>query len=78
MTKDKVKRKYLMRPVELIGTSAVIAIGFLLVMVLALRPGTWPEWENLLIIFGIVFIACLVLTAMLLLALKDPEEPSGD
>lgn len=78
MNKDKAKRKYLMRPVELIGTSAVISVGFLLVMMLTLRPGDWETWQKLLVIFGVVFIACLVLTAMLLLALKDPEEPSDE
>ncbi len=73
MNKDKAKRKYLMRPVELIGTSAVISVGFLLVMMLTLRPDDWETWQKILVIFGVVFIACLVLTAMLLLARRIPR-----
>lgn len=58
-----------LRPVELVGISAVIAVFVGAVVVLGTR-----EWITGLEWAGVAFVVALVVTAMLLLAATPPSE----
>ncbi len=62
-----------LRPVELVGGSAILAVFAGLVMLLAAR-----SWVVAGIGFGVVFIVALVVTALFVQSLKPTDEERAD
>ncbi len=74
MSADKPKMRARLRPVELVGASAIIALFIGAVVLLGTR-----EWIVALEWAGVAFVVVLVVTAMLLLAVTPKDErPDAD
>lgn len=68
----KASRRDILRPLELVGIAAVIAIFVGAIVLLATR-----EWNLAFIFLGIAFIGALLVLAMLMLAVKPDEFDTG-